>query len=353
MIDPLINETIRHSVNFQQYSNYALAKIVRVLNLADADLMRALGDALADVDSSDFKIKRLDSLLKSVRAINAAAFARLYEHLAIEVDDYVKVESAFQEALYRGVVPVTFSIATVPVEQVYAAAMSTPFRGAILKDWASDIEAKRLKRIGEIISVGYGDGETTSDIIKKIRGTKSLKFADGLLDTSRHEVSAIVRTALSHTAQLTRNRFYDENSDILGDLVWIATLDGKTSSECRERDHLHYTQAHAPVGHNVPWKSGPGRLHWQCRSTSIAMLKGQKTLTGSRSSAGGYVDANLSYADWLKQQPAAMQDEALGGKKAGAAYRDGGMQSQPYSNNKSAMIPLKELAARDAKSVGG
>jgi hypothetical protein len=46
--------------------------------------------------------------------------------------------------------------------------------------------------------------------------------------------------------------------------------------------------------------AGPGRLHWQCRWTSIAMLKGQKTLTGSRSSAGGLVDVNLTYGDWLK-----------------------------------------------------
>lgn len=129
-----------------------------------------------------------------------------------------------------------------------------------------------------------------------------------LADSGR-EVDAMVRTALSHMAQITRTRFTEENEDILGDKMWISTLDGRTSKECRERDHRLYTKVgHKPVGHNVPWRSGPSRIHWYCRSTSIALLKGQKSLSGSRASGGGPVDANLTYADWLKQQPADFQD---------------------------------------------
>jgi hypothetical protein len=48
-------------------------------------------------------------------------------------------------------------------------------------------------------AVAYTQGKTTADIVREIRGTKALKYAGGLLDTSRREIDAVVRMALSHT----------------------------------------------------------------------------------------------------------------------------------------------------------
>ena len=350
MIDPLLDHAIRHQVNMTQYGNFVLAKMIRILNLTDADLIAALNAALVDVDADSFKVQRLDKLLASVREVNAQAYAALYGGMTDELQAYVEYEGQFQYDLYKSVVPATFSIAAVVPEQVYAAAMAQPMQGRLLKDWADNLGANRLNRIRDTIAVGYTQGKTTADIVREIRGTKALNYADGLLDTSRREVDAVVRTALSHTAQITRSRFTEENEDILGDEMWVSTLDGRTSSECRARDHLLYTKVdHKPVGHSVPWRGGPGRIHWCCRSTSIALLKGQKSLYGSRSAAGGPVDANLSYNDWLKQQPATAQDEVLG-KTKGDLYRAGKHDASVFTNDKGRTLTLKEMAARDARA---
>jgi hypothetical protein len=187
--------------------------------------------------------------------------------------------------------------------------------------------------------------------LRDIRGTKALKYADGFLDVDRHKLDAVVRTALSHTAQTTRTRFVEENEDILGDEMWVSTLDGKTSPECRARDHLLYTKVdHKPVGHSVPWRAGPGRLHWCCRSTSIALLKGHKSLYGSRAAAGGQVDANLSYNDWLKQQSPTVQDEVLG-KTKGDLYRAGKHDASIFTNDKGRMLTLKQMAEREGRAL--
>lgn len=347
MIDPLLDHTIRHQVNMTQYGNYVLAKMIRILNLSDADLIGALNAALGDVDADSFKVQRLDKLLASVREVNAQAYAALYGGMQDELQAYVEYEGQFQYDLYKHVVPATFSIASVVPEQVYAAAMAQPMQGRLLKDWAANLSASRLQRVKDTIAVGYTQGKTTSDIVREIRGTKALNYADGLLDTSRREVDAVVRTALSHTAQITRTRFTEENDDILGDEMWVSTLDGRTSPECRARDHLLYTKVdHKPVGHNVPWRAGPGRIHWCCRSSSIALLKGQKSLYGSRSAAGGPVDANLTYPNWLKQQPADIQDQVLGPTR-GDLYRAGKFDVKDFTNDKGRMASLKELRARD------
>jgi hypothetical protein len=351
MIDPLLDHSIRHQVNMTQYGNFVLAKMIRILNLTDADLIGQLNAALADVDADSFKVQRLDKLLASVREVNAQAYAALYGGMTDELKAYVEYEGQFQYDLYKSVVPATFSIAGVVPEQVYAAAMAQPMQGRLLKDWAENLGATRLQRIKDTIAVGYTQGKTSADIVREIRGTKALKYADGLLDTSRRQVDAVVRTALSHTGQITRTRFTEENEDILGDEMWVSTLDGKTSPECRARDHLLYTKVdHRPVGHSVPWRAGPGRLHWCCRSTSIALLKGQKSLYGSRAAAGGPVGANMTYNDWLKQQSPEVQDQVLG-KTRGDKYRAGGKDETMFTNDKGRMLTLKQMSEREAKAL--
>lgn len=349
MIDPLLNHAVRHQVNMTQYGNFVLAKMIRILNLTDADLITALNAALVDVDADSFKVQRLDKMLASVREVNAQAYAAFYGGMTDELQAYVEYEGQFQYDIYKHVVPATFSIASVVPEQVYAAAIAQPMQGRLLKDWAENLSNNRLNRIKDTIAVGYTQGKTTGDIIREIRGTKALKYTDGLLDTSRRELDAVVRTALSHTGQITRTRFTKENEDILGDEMWVSTLDGRTSDDCRARDHLLYTKVdHKPVGHSVPWRAGPGRLHWCCRSTSIALLKGQKSLYGTRAAAGGPVDANLTYNDWLKQQSTIVQDDVLG-KAKGDAYRAGKHDASIFTNDKGRTLTLKEMAARDAR----
>ncbi len=353
MIDPLLNHAVRHQVNMAAYGNFVLAKMIRILNHTDVDLIAQLNAALADVDADSFKVQRLDALLKSARELNAQAYAALYDGMTEELKAYVEYEGQFQYDLYKHVVPVDFSIGAIVPAQVYAAAVAQPMQGRLLKDWAAGLGANRLQRIKDTIAVGYTQGKTTADIVREIRGTKALNYADGLLDTSRRQIESVVRTALSHTGQITRSQFYKENTAILGDEVWISTLDGHTTEECRARDHLHYTPVdHKPVGHSVPYLAGPGRLHWQCRSTSIALLKGQKKLYGQRSAAGGPVDANLTYNDWLAQQSDEFQDEVLG-KAKGRAYRAGDYKASVFTNDRGRTLTLKQMAERDQRAWKG
>lgn len=351
MIDPILNASIRHGISLTHYSNYVLRRMIALLNKTDTDMSAALLIALDGIDAVSFKVQRLDKLLASVRELNAQAYAALYAGLTAELQAYVAYEGQFQYDLYKSVAPVTFSIAAVVPEQAYAASMSVPMQGRLLKEWASGLESNRLRRIKDAIAIGFTSGKTTDEIVREIRGTKAAGYADGLLDMSRREVESIVRTSISHTAQMVRTRFYDDNEDILGDIVWVSTLDSRTSSPCRARDHLHYTQSHAPVGHSVPWEAGPGRLHWNCRSSSIAMLKGQKRLTGTRSAADGPADVNTSYRDWLKQQPANVQDDVLG-KAKGERYRKDGMSDAAFVNNKGLEISLKRMVEMDAAAFG-
>src|SRR5690606_37920381 len=135
-------------------------------------------------------------------------------------------------------------IRAVGENQVYAAARARPFQGRLLREWAKSNEADRMTRVRAAVRTGYLDGRTTPQIVREIRGTKAAGFADGILEIDRRHAEAVVRTALSHTASVAREQFYQANDDIMGDEVWISTLDSKTSHICRLRSGKRYDARH-------------------------------------------------------------------------------------------------------------
>jgi hypothetical protein len=231
--------------------------------------------------------------------------------------------------------------------------MARPFQGRLLKEWAQSIEADRMTRIRDAVRMGYVENQTTSQIVQRIRGTRAQGYSDGIIEIDRRHAEAVVRTALSHTAGFTRDRFMKANGDLIKAVVWTATLDSRTSEGCRLRDGLEYTadDAHKPIGHAVPWLGGPGALHWNCRSISVPVTKSWKELGGvdigefsasTRASMDGEVPADMTYGEWLKKQSAARQDEILG-KAKGALFRTGKLPLEKFYSDKGSYLTLEQL----------
>lgn len=342
----LIDAVVLHQIELQRYSNSVVRRIIAILNRADADIEKALADLLERAPQSA-TVEYLDSLLASVRSLNTQAYAALEQGVSGSMQELAGFETRWAPATY-GLLEVSAPFATVTAQSAYAAALSRPFQGRLLREWAQGIEADKMTRIRSAVRMGFLEGKTTSQIVREIRGTKSKGYQDGLIEIDRRNAESMVRTALSHTAATARDMFFEANDDILGDIVWVSTLDGRTSQACRIRDGKRYTKdTHRPVGHSLPWSSGPGRLHWNCRSTAVALLKGQEERFGTRASKDGQVDANESYGAWLKRQPASVQDDVLGPAR-GALFRRGGLEIEQFSNDKGKTLTLAELEERHA-----
>jgi hypothetical protein len=253
-------------------------------------------------------------------------------------------------------VQLKFQLFRVSIDQVYAAAISRPFQGGLLKDWAASAEANRLTTIRNAIRSGHVEGRTTDQIIRDIQGTKAKGYRDGRLDASRRGLAAIVQTALSHTAATAREEVYGANGDVIKAVRWVSTLDTRTSTPCRLRDGLRYTadKDHKPIGHKVPWLAGPGRLHFNCRSVSSPVTKSFRELgldideisLGTRASMDGQVPADLTYGDWLKKQSATRQDDVVGAER-GRLMRAGGLAFDDLYSPRGDWLTLDELRAKD------
>jgi len=353
--EALLDEAIAHQIDLARYSNAVVQRIIGVLNRSDKRLLAELTNALDRLPATSFTVERLEAMLGSVRALNSQAYAQVGKELRQELQDFVAYEASFQSKMLESVLPVQVSVAAITAQQVYTAAMARPFQGALLNGFLADLEADKAKRIRMTVAQGYVEGRTTDQIVRDLRGTQARGFNDGIIEITRRNAESVTRTALSHMAGVTRDRFYEANEDILKAESWTSTLDGRTTPDCRVRDGKQYTAgAHKPIGHKLPWRSGPGRLHWCCRSVSVPVVKSFAELgldaadftPSTRASMDGQVPANLSYGEWLKKQTPAKQGEILGPDRA-ALFRTGKLPIDKFQDDKGKTLTLAELKAKE------
>ncbi|MDN8612785.1 phage minor head protein [Variovorax ginsengisoli] len=349
----LLDLTIRHQISLQRYSNGQVRRLMSMLNRADADIFAALTVALERLPAGTATVEYLESMLGSVRALNQQAYQAIEGGLIVGMRDLAGAEANYQFELFRGAIAPSVSLAAVSAEQAWQAVYSRPFAGKMLREVVVELGETRAKRIRDAVRMGYLEGKPTAKIVSDIRGTRAKGFVEGFVETDRRNLETTVRTALSHTAAGARNRFYQENEQVIDSQMWLSTLDSRTSDICIARSGRRYTldERPKPIGHSVPWCTpmgcGPGNVHYNCRSTALPLLPGQTKLYGTRASAGGQVDANMSYGEWLKTQPAGVQDEVLGPTR-GKLFRDGGLTIDKFQNDKGVFIDIDQLRERDA-----
>ena len=336
----VLDAMTRHQIYIGRYSTAVANRLIAILNRADGDLVAEIIKALDQMPASSVSVARLDGLLKSVRDRLADVYSDINSGLRQDIRQFCGNEAAFgakimQQTAQSAAVDVQF--AAVSADQVYAAAMARPFQGSLLREALAGVEASTAKRVRDAIRMGFVEGRTTSQIVTAIRGTKAAGYADGLLNRSRQDIDALVRTAVNHTSNVARQVMYEENDDILGGWMFVATLDNRTSITCASLNGKTF-----PVG-----KGPQPPRHWNCRSSTVPMLAGQTKLFGTRSSADGYVDANLSFTDWLRGQPEDVQNDILGKTRADL-FREKKIQVDRFTDARGNVLTLDELRKKDA-----
>jgi Phage Mu protein F like protein. len=353
--------SIDHEHDVLRFSVGVVQRMIAVLNRTDASLSAQLAEALMQMDRASFTVERMESLLISVRQLNTQAYAAVMSALEPELRGFARVEVAAQLSGYMAAVPaevqIHFPVAGVSFDQVYAAALSRPFQGRLLRDWGKNLEESRMSLIRSTVRAGFVEGRTTPEIIKQLRGTREARYADGLLARPRRELATVVQTALSHTAQTARQSMMDANADLVKATSWLSTLDNHTTPECRIRDGKRYTaDTHKPIGHSIPWLQGPGRLHFRCRSISVAVMKSWRELgidldgltPATRASMDGQVPAETTYPEWFAKTSPERQEEILGPARY-QLLKAGKVTFEKFYDDRGRFLTLAQLEAMSSR----
>lgn len=320
--DPL-NTVIRHQVFLEGLKAGTANDVKATL----AELEGAIKDVLdaVDVPTLDKLTKKgLQKLLRDLRVAQGRVMTKALDQLMGELEKIAESEADFEKKLLvnhsQGV-----TIASVAGSDVFKAALTDPI-GAVgdkLEPFLQNWSEYEIKAVSDLVSRGFSEGLTNSQLFQMVRGTKAANYKDGILARMDANVEAVVHTSVQQVASTARMATMEANADIIEGYRIIATLDGKTTPLCRSLDQRVFEINKGP---KTP-------LHIRCRSTMVPELGAEWAFLdkgATRSAQDGPVPAETTYYEWLKTQPAGFQDEALGKKRA-ALFREGGLSAERFA----------------------
>lgn len=266
--------------------------------------------------------QNLEKLLRDLDDILTGITVDWQEKLSEDLQTLAEYEADWTTKTLTANVDAEF--VTPSPEQVWSAVKWNPLA---LSDKPADLFGMmtgwgdaEVARLVNGVKMGFVQGKTTRQIVKEVVGT------GGLADVSQRNAATVIRTALNHVSTQARETVYKKNSDIIERYEWVSTLDSRTSTICRSRDGQKYEIGKGPLP----------PAHPNCRSATAPVISDEYDFLdagakrAARGAEGGtQVDASTTYYEFLKQQPAWFQDEALGPTR-GKIFRNSGISPEEF-----------------------
>lgn len=260
----------------------------KIYGVQDEELKRYM---MAQLNAEAYKarITRLEALKESIY-INTklAADVEVKQSTKLYTDNINKAYYTNLFDIQKGL-GIGFNVAEMPLESVQE----------ILKNkWSGKHYSKRIwhntdvlaEKLEEVITSGLMTGKSSRKMAIEL---------EELTDYGKFAAERIIRTETTYISNAAEIEAYKECG--IDKYVFLATLDLRTSNQCREHDKKVYNVKDAEAGVNLP------PLHPYCRSTTIA-YKNEETLNNLKRRARDpetgktyILQSNMSYDEWYKK----------------------------------------------------
>lgn len=326
--DLLVDAATRHQIFIQRYAGGQVNQLLPLLKNMVADIQRELNSA-----QTLRQAQRLSFRLQEVQDIIDDAMVKMESGLTANLEDFVEYEAEFA---VKAINAASSAKATLPESAILRAIVTdSPMtlltgqteQSLTLNQAFRQFSAKKKNDLRRIVQNGFVAGKTGQEMAREVAslGTKRM----------RHQAAALVRTAVNHMSSEARATTHAANGDILDGEEWVATLDSRTTLTCASLDGKIFPVNQGPM---VP-------RHWNCRSVRVPVLKPEFSIlgkSGTRASKDGPVSAKRTYSGWLRDQPAAFQDEVLG-RDRGRLFRSGGISLSKFTDDSGQVYSLDTL----------
>lgn len=363
--EQIADEIQAHSIDLERFSADLVSRILPILNRVE----RSLAADVAEIDPTGTERQttrqaRLKALLRQTRGTIATGYGEISETVRDDLHDVAKVSDKAGRNIVNKALGVEIMTVAIAPEQLRALADDTMIQGAVVKEhWSRQSEGLRQK-FQDRVQEGFIRGESSTEIVNRVRGTKALGYSDGVMLGAKNNAGALVRTSVQAVANDARLEIFRKQRDVIGFLQHLSVLDNRVTIQCRARSMLMWDLDGNPVGHGISFNPPP--IHYNCRSVLIPVLKpwgavsdklteavkakstkrqADETIEAMQASMGGPVSADLNYEDWLKTQSLEMQLEVLGPTKH-KLWTDGKITFRDLVDQRGNPLTLAELIAK-------
>jgi len=364
--EQLLDAALRHAHWFERLKAGEANQVLAFLNdqvipdLQDRIAGRIQRAADAGFDTGAATRARLEALHVAITAVIIEASRALRDRLIENIIEIGRYEAEFEAAALQRAVPqpviaaleVSFDLPS--AAQMRDIVRATPFQGDTLKGWTEKLGADAVGRIEREIKIGLVNGESASEITRRVFGSRAASFEDGAVALLRRDADALTRTAIASIQHAGRDAFQAANPDVYTSTeYWFATLDAITCTQCQPLDGKT----------DPPQRLPAAPLHPRCRCLKRRQIRPWDELgltpddfddldSGGaarlRTSLSGPVSAKIDYGEWISNQSARVQDRALGPKRA-ALLRSGEVEYREFFDDRGRLLTLAELRATDSE----
>jgi len=292
-----------------------------------------------DPNSSAFKKNRLGGLYSRIDKILNKEYEKMGEVLEAELSQIPGLSQDMVANIMNDAMGVDVMTIGLSEEQLKSIVKNGTVDGGVLGDWmatqADNLSKAIRAQIADVVaeaSIGILAGETTAEMVKRIRGTTTIP---GLMNKSKKDLYSFVRTYTAQVAHDARMAMYEKYDYLLNGYEIVAVLDQRTTPLCRGYDGLQYTLKYKPIPPNrkkYPRAGGPP-FHFNCRTVLVPITKTfeelseggnltkqqrkdfDKLTNAERAALGGPIEQTKNYDQWLRKQSKARQIQVLGPKR--------------------------------------
>ena len=387
----LLDSFIRHQIFLQRAAGSIADDATEILNRSEPEVSEALLAAFALTSGGRERELAVAAALRRVIAVRAAAFD-LAERLVLErLAAFIEREPEIMAGFVRAASPTRLDLAIPPPLPLIAglallafpvpprgpSAGRVPVRPRSAAEWMRNAAASDAGRISAAVTLASARGDSAVSVVRAVVGTRSAGGRDGLTERGRRDVDAVVDSAVNGASHAAEAALQGANAELFEKDLWVSVLDGNTTPVCRSLDGTRFSFGEGPYP----------PVHLRCRSRRVPVLDAEATANnplkpaardlifgefvareglgsvgpgdltpGQREELGrfesrrvreivGTAGAPVTYAQWLRRQGVAFQDDVLGPARA-ALFRRGGLALGQFTRRNGDEIPLRELKNR-------
>lgn len=370
--DLLKSQLIKRQIELSRAGNTLSADLFEILGRTDDEIAAKIRRLIKKGNGARTpEWQRLEALREAIYKIRMEGWKSVGAEFKQNAVALAYAEaSAFSDDI-QTLLPVDIDTVLPSRQLLRSVVTSKPMQGQLLTNWVAGVAEADVRRIVNSVQTGLTIGASTEKIISEI-------FDDGIANITKNQLRTIVRTAIHTIASDARAAFIDQNKTLVSKERFVATLDGRTSPQCRALDGKIFSAGDGP---KPP-------LHFNCRSMRVmhfnaysladrpsapylerelvseyaakqnlgkirsraSLPRGHKTAfdkwaTAQKRNIIGQVSADQSYQKWLAKQTIAFQNGVLG-KTKGELFRKGGLTLDKFVDSYGRELSLTDLYAK-------
>ncbi len=337
------DELIQYGINLDRFNADTYQRVDFLLTELQDELRGLTAEAdLPEVRDSE-QAERTVDLLEQVNATIDPTYKGIEKMHKFDLREIASIANKKATKVMNTGLRVRVAKPTLTAGDLDALSQDPIIRGRPSSEWWAGQSTNLQNRYAQEMRLGLAQGETNDQLVRRIIGKSTGKkktvidpvtgkseqvteLKGGIMDTSRREAEALVRTSAQTVSNDVLMETYKANAKILRGVAALVTLDSRTTPICMSRSGGIW---HVVTGEPLPESTRqepmppPPPWHWNCRTLFMPVTKSWDELRAAkgkdrlpaadrrkldtvprseRASMDGKVPGDLNFEQWLRRK---------------------------------------------------